>query len=980
MSEEKKILAGPYLLAPAEDEMTVAWEMPVECDAELTTESLGDTPKKSRQSACVQADSRREPPSRDSKTGFFIYTAHLEGLKPDTEYKYQIVVGNKPVFAAKFHTLAENPEHVRMVTVSDSHLFHTEKAFTKMIGHVKPDMILHGGDISFGTGYQREQYLQNWFTKIPEVLQETPVWYIQGNHDDGYFFESFFASPQKECIKNTLDGHTFSFDYGPAHITMIDSNPWGLFEMNAKNSGVEPDAQTLKRIHETLDWVKEDLASPSAKNAKWRIIMLHHPYTDDFNNRYIAPIAEKMHVDLVCGGHLHYYIQAVSINPEVGARTVYACEGSTQDPEAEYTPADGGKRLLAEFPEVTATGRSNYGVLDVTNNEISYKLYGFDPEGGEDKLVDTIVMTHDEPHVDFTGAMLRRMDNDGHVEIRAVAKNYGTGVAEAVMTVNDNGRDYKLNLFGRGSDSQVVLLHPNESREVEAIYTAKGSGRHKVSAAGVSTEIDVFEPPEITYNYMDVNRGTGAQADCIIASIEATNNFGRDLLAEVPFCIDQKVVEAKSIYFRGHEKRRIDFCYKVTHGGSYQVSIADSLPKEITIEGGIRVIPRVMDKSGCGHTALLHGSPKVITDKDGNVDVVLEDYGDYIEIPADKSLLAPDGFCGMVWARIDRLAKPEEMSHNPLMVRGKSVGWGATYMMRMVVERVGGLKWGTCHDITEYSWQGGNAQIGKWAQYTMTFDKKKGGDSYLNGENVAHVGAISPKDVLRQWETEPIFVGYSYIGHVIPELGRPKYFTHLPGAIRQVRFYKTHLTGEENKKVYEQPEEKGPEAKDLAVWLDFHDILTVGTHTTEWRHPAIYKTEYKTQKKYWSFTHFCAKTHIPRTSSIKATIEVSDDASTAKGSMTVTLQNGTQHIDISTLPKAQYIRIYTEFAAEMGPDGTFVPVLDEYQVTATNGTDNAEIFWSTKPSWEKGRFTGAVGFAPVDRLREFPEYTDVIHG
>ena len=75
MSEEKKILAGPYLLAPAEDEMTVAWEMPVECDAELATESLGDTPKKSRQSACVQADSRKEPPSSDSKTGFLYSTS-----------------------------------------------------------------------------------------------------------------------------------------------------------------------------------------------------------------------------------------------------------------------------------------------------------------------------------------------------------------------------------------------------------------------------------------------------------------------------------------------------------------------------------------------------------------------------------------------------------------------------------------------------------------------------------------------------------------------------------------------------------------------------------------------------------------------------------------------------------------------------------------------------------------------------------------
>ena len=41
------------------------------------------------------------------------------------------------------------------------------------------------------------------------------------------------------------------------------------------------------------------------------------------------------------------------------------------------------------------------------------------------------------------------------------------------------------------------------------------------------------------------------------------------------------------------------------------------------------------------------------------------------------------------------------MGHNPLMVRGKSVGWGATYLFRMVVERSGILRWGICHDITE---------------------------------------------------------------------------------------------------------------------------------------------------------------------------------------------------------------------------------------------------------------------------------------
>ena len=47
---------------------------------------------------------------------------------------------------------------------------------------------------------------------------------------------------------------------------------------------------------------------------------------------------------------------------------------------------------------------------------------------------------------------------------------------------------------------------------------------------------------------------------------------------------------------------------------------------------------------------------------------------------------------------------------------------------------------------------------------------------------------------------------------------------------------------------------------------------------------------------------------------------------------------------------------------------------------AENERDFTDMFWSTRPDWERGRFTGAVGFPLVDRLRDYPEYTDVIHG
>ena len=88
---------------------------------------------------------------------------------------------------------------------------------------------------------------------------------------------------------------------------------------------------------------------------------------------------------------------------------------------------------------------------------------------------------------------------------------------------------------------------------------------------------------------------------------------------------------------------------------------------------------------------------------------------------------------------------------------------------------------------------------------------------------------------------------------------------------------------------------------------------------------------------------------------------------TVKGSRQIVLKDGTNYVDISNLPEAQYLRIVTDFAAEVGPDGTFVPELLSYQGVAENERDFTDMFWSTRPDWERGRFTGAAGFPPVGR-------------
>ena len=972
MNSKKKIMNGPYLLDPTAEAVTIAWEMEGLAKTEVAYVEENGKEKK------VQAGYQHEPVCQEHPTGCYLYTARLEKLQAGTVYHYRILLSGGLLQEADFQTLEAAPESLHLVTLSDSHLFHTQEQFAAMIKQEKPDFILHGGDISFGTGYQHEQYADNWFQKIPEVLASVPVYYIPGNHDDGPFYQEFFASPQAKSVHTADGGYTFSFTYGRTHFTLVDSNSWGLFEMNAVNSGLAADEETRKRITDTLRWVEDDLQSPAARQADWRILMLHHPYTDTFNNRYIVPLAERCGVDLVIGGHLHYYVKSVSVNPEIGARTVYVCQGSTQDPEASLEAGSVEKRLLRDFPEVTGMGRSNYGVLDIQEGSLCYRLYGFSAEGGE-KLVDTIQLTHEDPDISLSEIELRRLDNNGRVEIRALAQNNGRSIASVVLSLVDNKTEHLLNLFGTEENNQVVVLEAGEARKLTAIYRAVSPGEHFIRVGDVEEKLVVFEPTQLSYAHMRLFAGREQNADCLFASIEATNNLEREIFTAVPLYINQRIAESRNLCFRGHEKKQIEFCYKFTQGGSYQVSIADQLPQEITIESGIRIIPRIHDKSGHGHTALLHGSPKVIAAKE-KTEVCFEGYGDYVEIPSSPDLCAEQGFTGMVWARIDRLARANEMGHNPLMVRGRSVGWGATYFMRMVIERAGGLKWGTCHDITEYSWQGGRVRVGDWMHYTMAFDKKKGGDSYCDGKNVAHVSGIAEQDELRQWAGEPIFVGYSYIGHVIPEIGRPKYFTHLPGRVSQVRFYKSGLSAADNKKIYAAPQEPGPKEKELAVWLDFRDILTVGSHTTEWRHPAVYDPAFKTEKKYWQFRQLKTKARIPLQAGMQALIEVSDDGASVKGSMRIVLKDGTNYLDISMLPKAQYLRIHTDFSAEVGAEGTFVPELQEYQITASNETDFTEMFWSTRPDWEKGTFSGAVGFAPVDRLRDYPEYTDVIHG
>lgn len=967
-----RICNGPYLLSPGPRQMTVAWETAASgCFRVVCTAPDGRVCRQ-------EAMENRELSCPEHPEGALIYTADFADLLPGTEYRYEIYTGDELCASASFQTLTEQPEKLHLMTLSDSHLFHAAEAFQRAAERIQPDYLLHTGDISFGTGYQHDQYPDNWFRKIPELLARLPVIYAHGNHDDGPFFDAFISKPQMKGLSGMKSGEAFSFDDGMAHFTFVDSNPWALLEMNGVNAGIAADARLRARIEAILAWAEEDLMGEPARRAAWRILVAHHPYTDAFNNRYLIPVAERCGVDLVLGGHLHYYIKAISAQPNIGARTMYICQGSAQDPAADYEGADGTHRLLTEFPEVAATGNNNYGVLDITADAIDYRLCGFLADGTE-KEIDAVHMTKDVPRICFRNVTVQTIDADGQIEVCGVAENAGTGVASVALPLVDNGEEHLLNLFGKGADTQVILLNPGETRAFAAYYRAEGVGAHRICVAGVTHTLETRMPEAFSYEHLFLRIGTGENVDCLFASAEVTNHLDRAADIEISLMVDGTSTAVQHFSFAAHERRSVTFCHRFERAGTYWVGIADLPPKEVTIEGAVRIVPRIHDKSGKSHTVLLHGTPKVF-ERNGQMEVELAEYGDYIEILPRTDLATPHGLTGIVTANMYRFARADEMGHSPLMIRGKSIGWGAGYALRMAVERNGAIKWGICHGVEEYFWQGGSAEVDVWHQYAMTFDKARGGASFIDGEQRGCIGGIDPSSELRQWADQPIFVGYSYIGHVIPELGKPKYFTHLPANVAQVRFYTEGLTEEEMRAVYENPDALGPRSDALGVWLDFRRIESTGTHTTEWRHPAVYAPAYLAEKIRWTFQTFEAEVHIPAHTAIRSVVEVSDDGVSIKDRKEIALQDGRNSVDLTELAPAQYLRIETKLQGEVGAAGTFVPELCSYEVSAAYGTLRANLVWSTRAQWERGTFTGATDFPPVDRLRDYPEYTDIIHG
>ena len=177
-----KIIIEPYLLALQENSVVIAWEVNQNSNYSLKYKEIGAKTYKTAklQQLCI-----------DNGNSNILYFAQLIKLEINNMYQYNIYEG-KTIIHKNIFSTAKNSEKLKILTVGDTHSFELHEDIQKSIEKHQPNFILHSGDISFATGDQREQYEKNWFKLISQSLQQFPVYYTPGNHDNGKYFDYYF--------------------------------------------------------------------------------------------------------------------------------------------------------------------------------------------------------------------------------------------------------------------------------------------------------------------------------------------------------------------------------------------------------------------------------------------------------------------------------------------------------------------------------------------------------------------------------------------------------------------------------------------------------------------------------------------------------------------------------------------------------------------------------------------------------------------
>jgi 3',5'-cyclic AMP phosphodiesterase CpdA len=306
-----------------------------------------------------------------------LFTCTLANLSPETEYSYRVGDGEHWSDQGSFSTARKKTREFRFMIFGDSQSpvggdnpYGLWRKTLHNAYKANPDakfFVTAGDLVDYG---QMGAHWNAWFAAAKGVIDRIPEMAVSGNHE--YYGSRDMTRPQywdeqwvlPQNGPEGLKGRVYSYDYGPLHCVVLDSQ--------AEEQKSHGDILAIQK-----PWLEADLA---ASKAKWKIVFFHKPpytiYPGRNNNDIKAafcPIIEKCGVDLVFNAHDHgiartYPIKAGALMKKPSEGVIYYISGQS-----------GGKTYKAVTKMDYNTmfynpvEQPNYFVVEVTEKNITVK-------------------------------------------------------------------------------------------------------------------------------------------------------------------------------------------------------------------------------------------------------------------------------------------------------------------------------------------------------------------------------------------------------------------------------------------------------------------------------------------------------------------------------------------------------------------------------------------------------------------------------
>lgn len=368
---------GPHApTANTSPAVTVQWAAAdSDRDYQLEWRNKGDT----RWNPSPRPTFRRVAPS--NLTPFRLYSTEISGINSGAAIQFHVLLNRHSVFDGSCIAPKTAGDKQTFAVFGDIGVGSLPQGtIARQVVRAHPDYAVLTGDLVYGSGTISE-YLRNWFPIMnasdlgvisgAALMSSTLLVAAPGNHDlimsnnldtvpDGLGYFVFWSQPLNgpgiAGKPNTTPVHggksslaafraatgdnfprmaQFSFDYGNAHWTVVDANPY--------MDWTSPELRS---------WLEKDLAA--AKDKQWRFVALHQaPFTSNWKHmdeqrmRLISGILEKGKVDLVFAGHAHNYERSYplrfTVDKTIGAKSLPEVPGSFQldksfDGKVDSTP------------------------------------------------------------------------------------------------------------------------------------------------------------------------------------------------------------------------------------------------------------------------------------------------------------------------------------------------------------------------------------------------------------------------------------------------------------------------------------------------------------------------------------------------------------------------------------------------------------------------------------------------------------------